>query len=497
MNQTATRISVPEPRRWRRRLLLTFLLLVIFGVGGILGFLWFSSYDLNALMADMDVQDPGWRLHDIEANRKAVPDAGNSALHILAIGKLLAGQPVITPALQMMVENLPPEVQLNEQQSDYLEKRFANLSTAVVEARKLKDMPHGRYPIKYSDDCLSTPMPHLQDAWRACELLQWDAARRVQAFDDQGALESCLALQNAARSVGDEPCFTSLLFRDFSHNIAVEAIERTLAQGHFAPSSDPVLKRMQGAFVQELAEPKLLIALRGQRAGLHQFVQALADGKVSATSLGLVPGARSIDFLVDLSGGNRGKTGLSNEVDATLLEHFPAYRTRQHAAMLRFANELVDAAKLPAEEAEERFKALLMKIHDEPYLVRITGPSIIRIRDAERRTQANLRCAVAALAAERHRLAHNRWPDALDDLVKAGFLDVVPTDPYDGKPIRFKRTADGLILYSVNWDKIDNDGFMNRDSPWELGTDISFRLWDISARRQAPNPPVKEDDLPK
>ncbi|HWY88075.1 MAG TPA: hypothetical protein VNX28_15190, partial [Gemmataceae bacterium] len=470
MSQSVTRIPVRKERTWRG-LLVTLLFLVLLGVVGFLWFLWFSSYDLNALMAEMDVQDPGWRLHDIEANRKAVPYAGNSALHILAIGKLLAGQPIITPALEKIVENLPPEVQLNEQQSAYLEKRFANLWTAVVEARKLKDMPQGRYPIKYTDDCLSTPMPHLQDAWRACELLQWDAALRAHGGDDEGALESCLALQNAARSMGDEPCTSSFMFRSFCHDIAVGTIERTLAQGQFAPSSEPVLKRMQEAFVRELAEPKLLIVLRGHRAGSNQFVQAVEDGKVSAASLGLVPGARTIDFLAGLS-RNRGKRGPSNEVDATLLENYPAYRTRQHAAMLRFANELVDAAKLPPEEAEERFKALLLKIHDEPYLVRITGPSIIKIRDAERRTQAHLRCAVAALAAERYRLAQNCWPDTLDDLVKTGFLDAVPTDPYDGKPIRLKRATDGLILYSVNWDKIDNDGFMNHDNPADPGTDI-------------------------
>jgi hypothetical protein len=475
MNQAVTLIPVTKPRTWRRRILLTFLLLVVFGVGGILWFRWYWSHDLNSLMAEMDVQDPGWRIQDIEANRKAVPDAGNSALRILAIGKLLAGQPIITPALEKIVENLPPEVQLNEQQSAYLEKRFANLWTAVVEARNLKDMPHGRYPIKYADDWRSTRVPHLWDVREVCELLSWDAARRAHANDDDGALESCLALQNAAHSMGDEPFPESLFSRVGCTGIAVRAIERTLAQGHFTPASEPTLKFMQEAFAGELTEPTLLIALRGQRAGLHQFVQAVAEGKVSAASL----------------------RGVSNKVDATLLEHFPAYRTRQHAAMLRLANELVDAAKLPPEEAEQRFKALLVKIHDKPFLVFITAPSIIGIRDAERRTQAHLRCAVAALAAERYRLAQNRWPATLDDLVKAGFLDVVPTDPYDGKPIRLKRTGNGLIVYSVNWDKIDNDGFMNRDCPWELGTDISFRLWDISARRQAPNPPVREEDPAK
>jgi hypothetical protein len=502
MNQTITPIPVWKPRTWRRRLLHTLLFLVVFAVGGMLWFLWYSFHDLNALMVEMDVQDPGWRLHDIEASRKTVPGAENSALHIVAVAKSKSLPNVITPDMA----NLPPQVELNEKQSLYLELDFGIHRTAVVESRKLKDMPQGRYPIKYSDDSISTPMSHLHDALGVCELLKWDAARRVQANDDEGALESCLALQNAARSMGDEPCYSSLMFRGFCHNIAVGAIERTLAQGRFAPSSEPVLKRMQEAIVQELAAPKVLIVLRGHRAGLHRFVQAMAEGKVSAATFKAV--GNTVDILDSLLGRrtSRMKT-LDNEIAGTLMEHLPAYLTRQHAAMLRFANDAVEAAKLPPEKADERFQALENRIREEPYLVRITGASFIEIREAERRMHANLRSAVAALAAERFRLAHKRWPDALDDLVKAGFLDAVPTDPYDGKPIRLKRVADGLVLYSVGRDKIDNDGFMNRehaamvhfandlvdDNPADPGTDIGFRLWDISARRQAPNPPVKKE----
>jgi hypothetical protein len=491
MSQSVSQIPVRKQRTWRG-LLVTLLFLVLLGIVGILWFVWYSSHDLNALMAEMDVQDPGWRQDDIEASRKVVPAAGNSALHIVAVAKLRAGQSVITAAMEKVFENLPPHVQLNEQQIDYLEKRFAILQAAVVEARKFKDMPRGRHPIKYSEDWISTLVPHLQDAREVCELLNWDAAWRAHGGDDEGALESCLALQNAAHSMGDEPFIMSLLVRVGCHVAAVQAIERTLAQGRFTPASEPTLNLMQDTFARELSEPTLLIALRGERAGLHQFVQAVAQGKVNRASLGLVPWTATVSILEGLPGGMSGKRSLSNEVDSRLIEHFPAYLTRQHAAMLRFANELVDAAKLPPEKADERFNALEKRIRDEPYLVRITAPSFIKTREEVRRMHAHLRCAVAALAAERYRLARKRWPDALDDLVKAGFLDAVPIDPYDSKPIRLKRMADGLIFYSVGPDK-------NRDNPTELlaGTDLGFRLWDISWRRQPPDPPEREENPAK
>src|SRR5207302_3333920 len=114
-------------------------------------------------------------------------------------------------------------------------------------------------------------------------------------------------------------------------------------------------------------------------------------------------------------------------------------------------------------------------------------PAVKIIGEADRRVQANLRCAVAALAAERYRLGQNRWPESLEVLVKAGLLDAVPTDPFDGKPLRLKHTIDGLVIYSVGQNHLDDGGKIDRHHPSDRATDVGFRLWDDGRRRQAPN----------
>jgi hypothetical protein len=237
----------------------------------------------------------------------------------------------------------------------------------------------------------------------------------------------------------------------------VGAVERTLAQGHFIEVSEPTLKRMQAALAKELQEPTLLISLRGERAGSHQYFQALAKGKV---------------------------------IGVSLVERVFAYLHHQHADQLRFYNNAMEAIKLPLEKWEERFQALEKKAQDRPSNV---IPAIRKIAEAERRMQANLRSAVVALAAERFRLAQNRWPEGLDVLVNAGFLAAVPTDPFDGKPLRLKPTVDGLVIYSVGQDRIDNGGNIDRDHPSDPGTDVGFRLWNTARRRQPPNPPVTDE----
>jgi hypothetical protein len=103
---------------------------------------------------------------------------------------------------------------------------------------------------------------------------------------------------------------------------------------------------------------------------------------------------------------------------------------------------------------------------------------------AEQVRRAKLRSVVAVLAVERYRLARGRWPESLAALVPE-FLAAVPADPYDGQPLRYRRLADGVVVYSVGPDGADGGGQSNPDPP---GPNFGCMLWDIS-RRHPPPPP--------
>src|SRR5205085_10074692 len=96
---------------------------------------------------------------------------------------------------------------------------------------------------------------------------------------------------------------------------------------------------------------------------------------------------------------------------------------------------------------------------------------------------ARLLCAVAALAVERHRLARGAWPASLDALVP-DFLPGVPDDPFDGRPLRYRRLADGVVVYSVGPDGADDGGNLAEPLPRPPdGKDVGVRLWDEAHRR--------------
>jgi hypothetical protein len=67
------------------------------------------------------------------------------------------------------------------------------------------------------------------------------------------------------------------------------------------------------------------------------------------------------------------------------------------------------------------------------------------------------RVAVAVIAVERFRRAHGDLPPSLDALVPA-FITAVPEDPFSGKPLLFRKEADGYVVYSVDLNRRDDHG---------------------------------------
>jgi hypothetical protein len=70
------------------------------------------------------------------------------------------------------------------------------------------------------------------------------------------------------------------------------------------------------------------------------------------------------------------------------------------------------------------------------------------------------RTSIATLAAERYRRAHGGdAPVSLDALVP-DYLAAVPQDPFSGQPLRYRRTADSYVVYSVDVNRIDDGGVL-------------------------------------
>jgi hypothetical protein len=452
-----------------------------------------ADRELAQAVADADRLDPGWRLDELTARRKVLADEDNAAVRVLAANKAL---PTPWPArpekgdegLQGMpgagaepatfdevLRNLPPNVALNDQQTKLLRKELRAVHDALQEARKMADLPNGRYPLSFSPDFYSSLFSAQQQARNIAHLLKLDAALLAQERNPDEALVSVRAALNVARSLGDEPTFISQLIRLGCLQETIYSLERVLAQGE--PSTE-ALAAVQQILEEEDTFPRLLVAARGERAGLNMLMENLESGVVSTDQfLAFVQSSRT----------NRDEPKPEIALDPITLK-------TTHAWMLRWLNESVEVAKLPSWDREARIKELNNRVkQDAPPLARLVMPGVQMVAEADRRNQALVRCALAAFAVERYRRENGFWPRSLAAL-EGKQLAKAPLDPYDGRTLRyrpppilgFSRSPKDVVIYAVGPDGQDNGGQIDRTAPLKVGTDIGLRLWNISERHKLP-----------
>ena len=218
--------------------------------------------------------------------------------------------------------------------------------------------------------------------------------------------------------------------------------------------------------------PLFLLAARGERAG---GLVALEDVKAA--------GAKKPTW--DVWWGAARSVWQRHLTLDEAIALMPGSLPGQQAALLRHETRLVEIAKRPPEQWKPLLDDWNAEVGNLPALARMLAPAVGKIGQTFLRSHAVMRCAAAAVAAERYRLRHGRWPAGWDDLVRAGLLRAAPIDPYDGRPLRLKPVADGLIVYSIGVDGSDDGGNLSRSSATPPGTDLGFRLWDAGRRRPA------------
>lgn len=161
--------------------------------------------------------------------------------------------------------------------------------------------------------------------------------------------------------------------------------------------------------------------------------------------------------------------------------------SRQFAADLReWAAAIEVASRMPADRAPFITDLEARRRAEGPRRMLVRGRWFMgmpptgaweALLDAARRdTLAIDRAARAALAIERFRRAEEgRLPDTLDALVPR-FADVLPQDPFSDGPVRYRRTANGYVVYSVGTNLRDDEGDVMVPPPVRGPSGMPYRL---------------------
>ncbi|MHB1423286.1 MAG: hypothetical protein ACYC3I_08840 [Gemmataceae bacterium] len=453
------------------------LILALLSALGMIGIRIKSAGKLQNMLVEMDRDDPGWRPEDIEAAREEVPEEENSARVVLAAVQQMPQPPLRWPSADFHDENFrrtPPNEKLNGEDFLLLSKELASARTALNIALKLADMPRGRHPLHNASNPMATLLPHVQECRNIVNLLVYESMRRNQKGESKNAITACRAALNVARSIGDEPFYISQLVRLALVIHVCQAIERTLAQGE-PPIEDMTV--LQQILETEDALPSLLAATRGERAFLHKVFELVERGELSPDQ-------------VDSNSSSR-----PDRLKSTLIDLWRMDTREDHALFLSMMNRRIEELKRPMSEQaglEKQFEQDVRDVPKNAVITRLLLPAMSKMGGAFRRKHAYLRCTIVALAAERYRREKKTWPENVNHLCPQ-YLAAVPVDPYDGAPLRYRRVRDGLVIYCVGPDAVDNGGNLDPDNSMKTGTDLGFRLWDAAKRRQPPRPKPPDD----
>jgi ABC-type transport system involved in multi-copper enzyme maturation permease subunit len=461
----ARKVAPPNWRRsaWR----VAYLTAVLLALG--IGWYWYVSSQaderLQNAIGEANRLDPGWRLEELESRRHVVgPD--NAALAVIQASALLPPY-WRNHFFYLFDDRRGPSDGMTKEDLAKVQTWLARQTLALGIAGRLADLPDGRYEIAYSADGLSTTLDHLSYINNILDLLAVQARFQVETGDADGAVASCCGMLNACRALRDEPFARSQETRFAGLERAVRTLESILARD--TPSTYSLIRI---ARLLEDDEPApFLTAARGERAIQDLSLVALLDGKVS------------VQAFIDLAA----YTPTGQPVDAQLRQRlrqelsWPTSCTHLRAAILQYSNQVVETAKLPdGVEQADRLRRLESALEQErpPWRVLVRGWT--ERLEAWQRGRANLRCARAAIAAERYRRAQGRWPQSLGTLVPE-LLAGVPTDPLTIRPLSYRMRHTVVAIRPSSIDSIDP-----RMPAFDKGAQLGLRLWPVAFRGSRP-----------
>ena len=321
--------------------------------------------------------------------------------------------------------------QLDEEMEALITQYVADNNEALKLLHAGAAIEHSRYPIDLSAG-FATLLPNMSDIRTAIRLLKLEGILHAENGDDELAVRSAISIFGIARSLEKEPVLVSQLCRSSCKFLAATTIEYCINKIEL---TDEQLIQLIDCVHNAECISGISRAFVGERCmGLHFF---MAPESMNVNIIRGIP-YRRIHKIYKAVG----------LLDSDTIIY------------LDIMGEYIKSARLPLHQRQEAITAIearLQSTSQAHVLLHLMMPALSRVAAFDLGAIAQLRTARVALVIERYRLAAGKLPDALVDLVPA-YLDSVPSDPFDGNELRYKKLEAGFVVYSVGEDLSDDGG---------------------------------------
>lgn len=432
-----------EPPRLSRRVATTVLCLVM-GLIPLMGFWLFYSTaaaDLARAMNSARALGGPVTLQEMMNARRQWPDDRNGANVILSVQPRLdelkreldkKDSPLRhkLPVLGDM-DNPDPGRRWSDQTIADVEQFLADLKPQLDVLDTLADYEGGRFPLAIPENAIMIDLPHLKDLRCVAKLRRLHCVLRGMQGDTTEVVRDLANILRVARLVADEPALISSLVKIAIDALAVATAEQVLAITQFEPEQ---LLAIQSLFSGSDPHPQMLHAIRSERAmwiGLIDHTRRVG----SNAGPGKIP-----PFV---SGSRTGALGVIMREEARGIELYNRVLRRSDPLGM-----IEEYRTIGSELAAGKHLKLLAS----------TFGQIPRGMEHHVTSAAEMRCAETAMAVERFRLAEERCPQRLEELVPA-YIARIPEDPFQpGRPLQMLCRDGRFIVYSIGRDREDDGG---------------------------------------
>jgi len=445
---------------------------------------------LDAALAALDAEDPGWRVDGVVAAHNAAVPADDTANVTEVMFAALALRPPSHTArwAALSARTIPGTVWDNDRlprdgEFCSLHEVYLDEEAGRAGSLKARHLAAGGMTFHFSEP---NPFPHRfthQFKVRYAASMLLDAATVDACFGrGEEALQAAESLLHLVEvTLATEPFWLSQNIRRDELTRATHSVQQTLAWTE--PSAE--LANLQAAFTRAIAVDGVTTTWRGERAVIMRTYDNVRAGELPA------------DYFDRLISG------------PTVVGRAQGYRrrlagrslVRDQAEVLRTYNALLVAAQLSGPARRDACNAVVSGVSPglAHFFEGVRGAVV-----QESMCQSRMLCAALGLACERYRRQFGRWPVSLAEL-PVPISPAAPLDPLTREPFAYQVVSDGAIVFSVSTMAHLRTGFtddditlLNRDPP------AKFRLWNPESRRRpaghryevADPPPPPPGDAP-
>ena len=320
----------------------------------------------------------------------------------------------------------------------------------LEELRLASRRPRSRFNIEYgADDPFRILLPHYLVLQRVSRVLELRASAELAQHLPAAAFEDVTLMRYLADSIRGEPFLVGVGARGSLLKRTEQIIWEGLAGRNW---TEPQLAELQAGLKSCQLLRELETSLQAERAafGEKAFRHLRSHKNVLRNWIAASEDAGPLVYLL---------AGPSGWLYQEQTSYWRLFEERVSSGFEpgagRFHPRVIDANQKALEQELQRSPLW----HHTGFARLILGHTLKTLERAAV-GQNRLDQTVLACALERYRLAEGAYPATLEALVPQ-FLEQVPVDVCDGRPLRYRRLEPGRFqLYSVGWNEADEGGLV-------------------------------------